>query len=209
MLVDGLLYSMQFEECVETSETAVAPLSRTDFCCWKLYKANGESIKVCVTVLETKHTQGRGYDMKSIAQVLGYYCCNRKASNVPGVCILLNEYDEVITITVFLFPYFEDGVYGAQSLVLPQIKTKDTFVLDEKIVALILALCISDDQPLQFACPESIIDHTSIVVYTDDELKASMLADLKEELKQNRKELEQKDKAIAALKKELEEISKA
>ena len=95
MLVDGLLYSMQFEECVETSETVVAPLSRTDYCCWKLYKANGESIKVCVTVLETKHTQGRGYDMKSIAQVLGYYCCNRKASNVPGVCILLNEYDEL------------------------------------------------------------------------------------------------------------------
>ena len=50
MLVNGLQYSMQFEECVETSETAVAPLSRTDYCCWKLYKANGESIKVCVTV---------------------------------------------------------------------------------------------------------------------------------------------------------------
>lgn len=37
MLVDGLHYSMQFEECVETSETTVTPTSRTDYCCWRLF----------------------------------------------------------------------------------------------------------------------------------------------------------------------------
>jgi len=68
MLV-GLNYSMQFEECVETSETAVSPMSRTDYCCWKLFKNDsGCSLEVCVTVLETKHKNVKQCDTKSIAQ---------------------------------------------------------------------------------------------------------------------------------------------
>lgn len=158
--------------------------------------------------METKHKNVKGYEMKSFAQVLGYYCCKRKVSNVAGICILLNEYKDAVTITVFLFPYFHNGAYGAQSLMLPPIKNKGNFSLDEEVIALILALSIADDMQLKFTCPEKILNHTDILVYTDEELQKARLEDMEKELEKVRKEAEEARKEAEKMRKSLEEVEK-
>lgn len=112
---------MQFEETVDTSETVVSSKSRTDYCCWRLYKTvRGGDKEICVTVLETKHIPTKGIDLKGVSQVLGYYCCKREASNVAGVCLLLIEM-LLLPFSLFLERCFWSSVTDAS---INQIYTK-------------------------------------------------------------------------------------
>ena len=56
MLVDSFNYKLQIEETVLNENYEISDRSRTDYCCWRIYKQTSkESKPVCVTVLETKH----------------------------------------------------------------------------------------------------------------------------------------------------------
>jgi len=82
--------------------------------------------------------------------------------------------------------------------------------LDEEVIALILAFSIADDElQLTFSCPEAIVNHTDIQVYTDEEIQKARLEDMTKELekvKEKMKEVEEAKKE--KMKKEVEEAKK-
>ena len=213
MLVDGHGYSMQFEETIGDNPTSLSSRSRTDYSCWNVYTVTGGSEEqVCVTVFETKHQ--RTVSTSCYAQVLGYYCARRHSSNRSGVAILVNECDSTVSITIFLFPYFstELNCYGVQSLMLPEIKYKNSPYLTLGGIALIYLICWDGEELLKLKCPEELTVHSNIKVYTNEDLKDQQLREKEQEIQQLRQEIQQlqqnmqiKDQEIKQLQQELQQ----
>ena len=105
MIIDSFDYKLEIEENIVDSDDALVDVSsgsRTDYCIWRLYNDSGSG---CITILETKHM--KKIEPKHYAQILGYYCANKAANDRTGIAILLNEYDDNITIAFFIFPYVD------------------------------------------------------------------------------------------------------
>jgi len=98
--------------------------SRADYACWANLVIRGNShsgVDVPVVIVETKHLNT--ISNKCIAQVIGYYIKARgdKSQNRHGIALLINEYDGIINVEFFLFPFvvhtdLHEVTYGVQSL---------------------------------------------------------------------------------------------
>ena len=58
MIIDSFGYKLEIEETVgskDESQVNLSSGSKTDYCCWRLYRSTGKTKSACITVLETKH----------------------------------------------------------------------------------------------------------------------------------------------------------
>ena len=192
MLVAGHGHAMEIEGTIGDQEETVVS---GDYRCWQLRLVRDSSefkdCEVCVIVMETKRNLSQPATLnKCIGQLLGYYCANKRDKNTSGVALLLNSYEQTITIGIFIFPYFKDG-FTAQSLMLPLIQLANEPCLTDGVLVLIYLLSISDDL-LKLPCKGNVIFCNQIFVYSEQQLTNFAIQALRELVAQKDQQLAEK-----------------
>ena len=218
MLIDSFGYKLEIEETVgskEESQVNISSCSKTDYCCWRLYKEQGKAKfkSACITVLETKHE--KTIRDKHYAQVLGYYCFNKAPLDHTGIAIILNEYANHVTVGFFIFPYVETTEenikWGLQALLLPMHTCESADVIRNRtFLELIYLFCMDCDCDVpRLPCPEKIIFPERVDgVLTEHEYKEMLLQEKDQAIQERNQALQElqkrhqeKDQALRELQK--------
>ena len=210
MLCEFFGYKLTLEDSMNDRGDLVttSEKSKADYVIYTLMKdKDNKDYSVSAVIIEVKHC--KELNKNFAAQVMGYYCKAKQGNNLSGFAMLLNEFDNIISIKFFLFPYkyynseSKTAGYCIQSLMLPTLKfTYDEIVDNPSLIQLILLLAdVNADNPVvSLECPPNvtpIIASQIIGVYTNDELVQKQLKDLRMQLEDSKRKKRKRSAELA------------